>query len=175
MGNLLLEKVEYKKEKTSFGEWRRYVYPTGMRFEEFRSHKVIGGLPLLHYTNGICPETGKRIVAKGIIAIGRLSAGVVAIGQASFGLIALGQLAIGLLLGLGQASSGIYAVGQLALGVAFGLGQFATGYTAIAQFAFGKYVLAQMGAGAYAVTPERADPEALEHFSWLIEIFKSRN
>lgn len=163
MGNLLLEKVEYKTEKTSFGEWRRYVYPTGMRFEEFRSHKVIGGLPLLHYTNGICPETGKRIVAKGIIAIGRLSAGVVAIGQASFGLIALGQLGVGLLLGLGQASTGIYAVGQLAMGVAFGLGQFA----------FGKYVLAQIGSGAYAVTPERADPEALEHFRSLLEFFRS--
>jgi len=28
MKNLLLENVEYKIETTSFGSWRRYVYPT---------------------------------------------------------------------------------------------------------------------------------------------------
>lgn len=175
MGNLLLEKAEYKIEKTSFGTWKRYVYPTGMRFEEFRSHAVWQGLPLLHYTNGICPETGKRVVAKGVIAIGRIAAGILAIGHAAFGLIAVGQLGLGLLLGLGQASIGIYAVGQLAIGVAFGLGQLAIGYTAIGQFALGNYVLAQIGFGKYLVTSEIAEPEALEHFSWLLEIFRIKH
>lgn len=173
MGNLLFEKVEYKKEKTPFGEWRRYVYPTGQRFEEFRSHTVIGGLPLFHYTYGICPETGKRITAKGIIAVGRFAAGMLAIGHVSFGLIALGQLGIGLLVGLGQAATGVYAIGQLAVGLAFGLGQVATGYTAIGQFGLGKYVLAQAGFGRHLITPERSDPEALGHFSQLLEIFRS--
>jgi hypothetical protein len=173
MKNLLLEKVEYKIDKTQRGTWRRFVYPNGQRFEEFRSHATWQGLPLIHYTNGVCPETGKRIVAKGVIAIGRIAAGVLAIGQASFGLVALGQLGLGLLLGLGQASTGLYAVGQLAIGLSFGLGQFATGYTSIGQFAFGKYALAQAGFGKYLITPERSDPEALEHFSWLLEIFRS--
>lgn len=173
MGNLLLEKVEYKIDTTAFGTWRRYVYPTGMRFEEFRSHAVWQGLPLLHYTNGICPETGKRVVAKGVIAIGRIAAGILAVGQAAFGIIAIGQLGLGLLLGLGQASSGIYAVGQLAVGLYFGLGQFATGYTAIGQFAAGKYILAQVGFGTYQVTTKHSDPEALAHFSRLIEFFKT--
>ncbi len=173
MGNLLLEKVEYKKEKTSFGEWRRYVYSNGTRFEEFRSDAVINGLPLLHYTYGVCPETGKRIVAKGIIAVGRFATGILAIGHASFGLIALGQLGIGILLGLGQASTGLYAVGQLAVGVAFGLGQLATGYTVIAQAGFGTYVLAQFGTGRHLLTPHQADPEALDHFARLLEFFKS--
>ncbi len=175
MGNLLLEKIEYKIEKTSFGVWRRYVYPTGMRFEEFRSHAVWNGLPLLHYTNGICPETGKRVVAKGVIAIGRIAAGILAVGQAAFGLIAVGQLALGVMLGLGQASLGWIAVGQLAIGASFGIGQAATGYMAIGQFAFGKYVLAQVGFGSYVLTPERSDPEALERFSWLLEFFRSRH
>ena len=172
MGNLLLEKIDYKIEKTELGTWRRYVYPTGMRFAEFKSHATWRGLPLLHYTYGVCPETGKRIMAKGVIAVGRIAAGLLAIGQASFGLIAIGQLGLGLLFGLGQASSGFYAIGQLALGTAFGLGQLATGYTAIGQFAYGKYILAQAGFGSYAVLPGYSDPEAQEHFRAVMEFIR---
>jgi hypothetical protein len=73
------------------------------------------GLPLLHYTRGICPETGRRIIAKGVLAVGRLAMGVLAIGHASFGAIAIGQLGLGILLGLGQGATGLYAVGQVAL------------------------------------------------------------
>ena len=169
MKNLLLENVEYKVEKTGLGTWRSYMYPAGEYFSEFRSHKVLFGLPLIHYTRGKCPETGKRIVAKGIIAVGRLSTGIVAIGHASFGLIAIGQLALGLLFGLGQASSGMFALGQLAIGFYFGLGQIATGMTAIAQIGIGKYVLAQIGIGKYVWTQKTADPEAVEYFRSLLE------
>ena len=63
-------------------------------------------MPLLHYTRGICPETGKRVVAKGIVAVGRIAAGIVAIGQAAFGAIAIGQLALSLLFWIGQAAGG---------------------------------------------------------------------
>lgn len=80
MKNVLLENVEYQIDKTSFGVWRRYFYPTGAFFAEFKSHKNLFGLPLFHYTRGICPKTGKRVVAKGRIAIG-----IVAIGQVGFG------------------------------------------------------------------------------------------
>src|SRR5438270_367730 len=102
MKNLLLEKVEYKVDETPRGVWRRYVYPDGELFEEFVSHRWVGGLPLLHYTRGRCPETGKRVVARGVVAIGRVAVGVVAIGQASAGLVAIGQLAVGLMFGIGQ-------------------------------------------------------------------------
>ena len=61
MKNLLLENVEYKIETTNFGVWRRFVYPTGAYFAEFKSHAAFWGLPLLHYTRGKCPETGKQI------------------------------------------------------------------------------------------------------------------
>ena len=87
---------------THWGIWRRFAYPNGKYFAEFRSNATFGGLPLLHYTRGICPETGRRVVAKGIIAVGKLAMGILAIGQASFGIIAIGQLGLGLLLGLGQ-------------------------------------------------------------------------
>ncbi|MDR3638781.1 MAG: hypothetical protein P4L84_33550 [Isosphaeraceae bacterium] len=168
MKNMLLEKIEYKEDATDLGTWRRFVYPSGELFEEFTSYQRYFGLPLLHYTRGRCPETGKRIVARGIVAIGRLAVGVVAIGQASLGVVALGQLAIGLAFGLGQATTGVLAVGQLALGVLFGLGQFTTGYVAIGQLAFGKYVLAQFGAGLHVWDVRGASPIARQFFRSLI-------
>ena len=147
--NLLLEEVEYKIDETPFGTWRRFLYPNGQLFEEFVSHRAWFGMPLLHYTRGRSPETGKRVVAKGIIAIGRLALGIVAVGHASMGVVAVGQLSLGLLFGLGQASTGVVAVGQLAVAVYFGLGQFAMGHVAIGQFALGTYVLAQLGFGEH--------------------------
>ena len=169
MKNILLENVEYQIDKTSFGVWRRYLYPTGAFFAEFKSHRTLFGLPLLHYTRGICPETGKRMVAKGIVAVGRIAAGIVAIGQAAFGAIAIGQLALSLLFGLGQASTGWAAVGQVAIGIEFGLGQLATGLTAIGQVGFGGYVLAQIGFGEHVWNTKQADPVAVAYFKSLWE------
>src|SRR5262249_37438473 len=131
MKNLLLEPVEYKVEETRRGVWRRFLYPDGTLFEEFTSHRRVFGLPLLHFTRGKSPETGKRVTARGFIAVGRFAVGVIALGQVAVGILALGQLALGLLLGLGQASTGIFAVGQLAVATVFGLGQFAVGYVSI--------------------------------------------
>jgi hypothetical protein len=173
MKNLLLEKVEYQTETTSWGTWRRFVYPDGKYFAEFRSHTTFWGLPLMHFTRGICPETGRRVMAKGIIALGRFALGALAIGQVSFGLIAIGQAGLGLLLGLGQASTGLYAIGQAAIGVLFGAGQVATGQIAIGQVAFGKYVLAQIGFGEYVWSMNRSAPEAVSFFkAFLSQFFK---
>lgn len=147
MKNFLFEKVEYKIDETPRGVWRQYLYPNGHLFEEYVSHRRMGGVPLVHYTRGKCPETGKRIVARGVVVIGRLAVGFVAIGQASLGVFAFGQLAVGLLFGLGQAASGMIAVGQLALAGIVGIGQIATGFIAIGQFGLGRYVLAQLGVG----------------------------
>lgn len=169
--NLMLEPVEYKFEETALGRWRKYIWPSGELFEEFVSHARFLGLPLLHFTRGRCPETGKRIIAKGIFAVGRLAFGVVALGQASAGVIALGQLGLGLALGLGQAATGLYAVGQFALAVNFGLGQFVTGYTAIGQFGLGEYVLAQLGLGEYVWDMRGCAPEAREFFQALAARF----
>jgi hypothetical protein len=164
MKNMLLEKVEYRVDETSFGAWRRFLYPDGQLFEEFVSHQWLLGVPLVHFTRGKNPETGKRVVATGIIAVGRMARGVVAIGQASIGVIAIGQLAIGLLFGLGQASTGMLAIGQLAVGAAIGLGQFATGTMAVGQLAFGRYVLAQFGIGEYVWDMRQASPIAKQFF-----------
>lgn len=167
MGNLLLEEIEYKIDETHFGVWRRYGYETGASYHEFKSHASWLGMPLVHYTYGRNPETGKRVIAKGVIAVGRLACGIVAIGHATFGLLAVGQLAIGLAFGLGQLSTGLAAVGQAALAIVFGLGQFATGYIAIGQLALGVYVLAQSGLGEFVWSVKQADPEAIEFFKSL--------
>lgn len=168
MQNLLLQEIEYATEETPLGTWWRFVYPNGQLYAEFQSHRHLFGLPLIHYTYGRCPETGKRVVAKGIFAVGRVAIGLLAIGQASAGLIAVGQLGLGLLLGLGQASTGIFCLGQLAVGLVFGLGQFATGYIAIGQFAFGHYVLAQLGLGTYVVDTHQVSPVAKRFFEGLM-------
>ena len=162
--NLPLADVEYEITETARGHWRRFLYPNGQLFEEFISHAQLFGLPVLHFTRGKCPETGKRVVAEGIIAIGRLAMGILAIGQASFGVIAIGQLGVGLLFGLGQATTGMFALGQLAVATSFGVGQLATGYAAIGQIAYGKYVLAQIGFGQFVWDMRHASPDAVTFF-----------
>jgi len=171
MSNLLLEDVEYRIQETRLGVWRRYLYPTGARFHEFKSHATFLGWPLVHYTHGICPDTGRRIVAKGVVAVGRLAVGGLAIGHASFGIVALGQLAIGILLGLGQAATGLAAAGQAAIGAFFGLGQLATGTVTIGQLGWGTYVLAQRGFGEHVWSSSMADPAAVEFFKSLIPVW----
>ena len=164
MPNTFLEKIEYKIEETAMGTWMRYGYENGTSFHEFKSHIGLLGLPLIHYTYGKNPETGRRVVAKGVIAVGRIAYGIIAIGQVSIGLLAIGQLAIGLLFGLGQLSTGLAAIGQAAIGVYFGLGQLAVGQVAIGQLAYGKYVLAQFGFGENVLSIMRRDEPAFEFF-----------
>jgi hypothetical protein len=166
--NLLLEPVDYRIDGTRRGVWRRYMYPNGEVFEEYTSYRRIFGLPLLHYTRGRCPETGKRVVAKGVVAIGRMAVGIVALGQAAAGLIAIGQLGVGLLFGLGQLSTGVAAIGQLALGLGLGLGQFVSGYVAVGQGGLGWYVLAQFGFGRHVWDMNGAAPAARQFFQWLL-------
>jgi hypothetical protein len=165
--NLLLSNVEYQVTETCRGIWRRFVYSNGQLFEEFISHRSLFGLPLVHFTRGICPETGKRIVAKGVIAVGRMAVGILAIGQAAAGILAIGQLAIGTF-GLGQASTGILAIGKLAIASTFAIGQFAVGSVAIGQLALGKYVLAQLGIGDSVWDVRGQSPQAVQFFQSLI-------
>ena len=164
MPNTFLEKIEYKIENTAMGTWMRYGYENGTSFHEFRSHAEWLGMPFIHYTYGRNPATGKRVVAKGVIAVGRVACGIIAIGRLSIGLIAIGQLAIGILFGLGQLSTGLAAVGQAAISVYFGLGQLAVGQIAIGQFAYGKYVFAQFGLGENVLSMTRKDDLAIEFF-----------
>jgi hypothetical protein len=166
--NLLLEKVEYQYQETAWGNWRRFVYPSGTRFAEYKSKRMWGPLPLVHYTYGRCPETGKRITARGVIAVGRFAHGMIAIGQLSLGLIAIGQLSFGVVFCMAQAAFGPVAIGQSAIGLILGIGQFATGQIAIGQFAYGAYVLGQVGWGGHVIDCRAIDPAAKDFFLKLI-------
>ncbi|MFC1712890.1 hypothetical protein ACFL6S_04430 [Candidatus Poribacteria bacterium] len=134
-----------------------------MRGYEWKSKTEIFGWPLIHIAVGRNKETGRLMMAKGIIAIGQFGIGVITIAQ--FG--------IGLLFGLGQFVGGIFAVGHFAFGIYFGLGQFATGITAIGQFAFGRYVRAQAGYGRYVWAGRIKDYEAVEYFRGLWQPLKN--
>jgi len=165
--NMLLKEVKYKVDQTMWGQWSRFLYPDGRLFEEYVSHMTVIGLPLIHITRGICPETGKSRTAKGFLAIGRFAYGVIAIGQVSVGVIAIGQAALSLLFGLGQATVGLVAIGQFGGGIAFGMGQISTGLVAIGQFACGYYAFGQMGLGIHVWDVRHAAPAAVEFFKGL--------
>ena len=141
MGNLLNKQPDYVIMQTKWGTTRKYLYESGMLFKEFKSNLKVGGFPLVHISIGVSPETGKRIWAKGVIAIGRKAIGVIAIGQLSLGIIAIGQLSIALVFGLAQLSiAGFFSIGQAAAGI-IAIGQFSYGYYALGQIAYGQYIL----------------------------------
>jgi predicted Ser/Thr protein kinase len=134
---------------------------------EYRSKTTIFGIPLLHIASGIDPKTGKRRIAKGIIAfgdvaIGGFACGGVAMGGITFGglclgMISFGGLAVGLVLAIAGMAIGSIAFGGLAIG-AVTIGGVSVGWYSFGGFAIGRHVLA----GGHR------DPEAMAFFGrWV--------
>lgn len=172
MANLLNQQPDYVFPQNRLGVTRKYLYESGMLFREFKSHLKIGILPLVHITLGVNPETGKRLWAKGVIAIGRKAAGIIAIGQLAIGIISIGQLSIALLIAMGQLSvAGLFAAGQAGIG-AVAIGQAAVGLIAIGQFAAGFYALGQTGIGKFVLSTHTRDQQAVIFFKSLLETLK---
>src|SRR5262249_58430228 len=65
--------------------------------KEFKSKTTIAGIPLVHIAYGINPATGKKRVAKGVIAIGDVAVGGLAFGGVACGGLAFGGVAAGLM------------------------------------------------------------------------------
>lgn len=143
--------------------WRPYIH------YEYKSKRMLFGVPLIHIHvgRGIC--VAKGIIAIGNISIGAISIGILALGGLCFGafaagLISLAALAIGLLLGIGGIAIGTLAVGGLALGiVAIGglaIGMFSLGGCAIAShiaiggYASGHIAIGDEVKGAYTLVIE---------------------
>ncbi|HOX59561.1 MAG TPA: protein kinase [Verrucomicrobiota bacterium] len=133
--------------------------PRMYRGVDYRSKATLFGLPLLHVADGIDPATGKRRVAKGIIAIGGIAKGVLAIGSVAMGGFAFGGITLGVFtfggLALGLLSTGGLAVGLIAalggLAVApIALGGGAVGYFAFGGAAFGVHPWSSLGRDAAA-------------------------
>jgi len=92
--------------------------PTGF---EFRSKEEINGWPLIHINLGTDPETGRPLVAKGVVAIGNIAFGIVSIGAAAFGVVTLAAFGLGIV-SMASLAIGVVALGAVALGYEFALG-----------------------------------------------------
>jgi hypothetical protein len=168
MENLLYETIDYKIDETTAGTWKSFLGINGQMFREFTSHRKILGMPLVHYTYGRDPRTGRRKVARGFFAMGRMAIGVFPMGQLAIGVIPVGQVGLGLIFGLGQLCTGLVAIGQVAIGVFFGFGQIATGLVSIGQVAVGVLSLGQITWAPHGRSMYFADPIAKAFFhKWL--------
>lgn len=123
------------------------------RVLEYRSEKMLFGLPLVHIVWGPAfnPVTGRMRIAKGIIAIGGVAVGGLAIGGLAFGVIALGGLAVGLA-----------ALGGAALGIILAAGGLAVGFVALGGAAIGYYAVGGGAWGVHALGGNARDPQLLE-------------
>ena len=103
---------------------------------EFRSKQEINGWPLIHISFGTHPETGRPLVAKGVVAIGNFAVGVVSIGAAAIGVVTLAGFGLGIV-SLAGFAIGIVAIGAVAFGYEFALGAVVQS----AKFAIGAFSL----------------------------------
>lgn len=102
---------------------------------EYRSKKMVKGVPLVHVNFGLGLYRAKGIfaignIASGVFALGFLSAGIISVGLLTAGLLAFGTIAVGLI------SAGTLAVGCIVFG-AFTFGIFCVGALNFGQFCFG--------------------------------------
>src|SRR5260370_30830459 len=111
---------------------------------EYRSKTTVFGWPLVHIATGIDPMTGRKRIAKGIIAVGDMAIGVLAFGGASIGVFSIGGAAIGL-----------FSFGGLAIGLLIALGGGAIGTLAVGGGAIG-FIAVGGGAVGYYPTGGRA-------------------
>lgn len=114
---------------------------------EYKSKRLLFGVPLVHINLG---RGFKK--ARGILAIGNISYGVISIGGISFGILSIGGLSIGLLLAVGAIAIGIFSIGAIAIGIfsggAIAIGKYAAGAGAIASdIAVGDYANANISIG----------------------------
>jgi predicted Ser/Thr protein kinase len=116
---------------------------------EYRSRRTLFGWPLLHIATGLDPVTGRKRVARGVIAIGDAAVGGLAIGGGAVGVIALGGAAFGLITFGGMSLGLLLAIGGMAVG-GLALGGGAVGLVAIGGGAIGYYAF---GGGAWGVHP----------------------
>jgi len=130
---------------------------------EFRSRANLFGLPLLHIAYGFDPRTGRKRIAKGVVAFGDVALGVVAIGGLAIGGICVGGMSIGLLSMAGLSIGLIGAVGGVAIG-SIAWGGLAIGGVAMGGMVVGYYAYGGSGWAVYGMLGMRRDPEAFEFF-----------
>lgn len=119
---------------------------------EYRSEMEILGWPLVHITKGFDPNTGNRLVSKGVIAIGEVAIGFLAIGGFAFGGLAIGGIGLGVI-ALGGLAIGLLASGGIALGAFAAIGGLA--YSLV-------YAIGAIAHAQYVISPFRVDREFID-------------
>lgn len=131
-------------------------YANGFGYE-YKSSMTIMGLPLIHVATGVDKDTGRVLIARGIIAIGQIAFGLIAIGGIAVGLLTLGGLSLALLVALGGFAAGGYvAAGGFAIAGFLALGGFAISWN---------YAIGGMAIGPHPLGANYQDPEVLEFLS----------
>jgi hypothetical protein len=103
---------------------KRPAFPGTFWGFEYRSERMILGMPLIHIAQGFNPETGLPRVARGFIAIGGFAVGIFVVGGFGAGLFVFSGIGLGLL-AIGGIAIGGVAFGGLALGLVFAVGGLA--------------------------------------------------
>ncbi len=122
---------------------------------EYKSKRMLCGLPLLHIVGGRDPVTGKVRTAHGFFALGDRAHGVFALGGMAHGYFSCGGIATGLV-AFGGLSLGLISFGGLALGLLFAcgglsIGTLATGGLALGYHGCGGIVMAWHGMGGMVI------------------------
>jgi tRNA A-37 threonylcarbamoyl transferase component Bud32 len=140
--------------------------PASVRYAigfEYKSPHKLFGLPWLHVTTGRDPITGKRRVAKGIVAFGDVAIGVVAFGGFSVGLFAFGGLALGGLV-VGGLGAGLVTIAGMSLALVFAYGGIAVGPVAYGGVAIGYYAMGGVAVAVHGLGSNQYDPDAVRFF-----------
>jgi tRNA A-37 threonylcarbamoyl transferase component Bud32 len=148
---------------------------------DYRSKATLFGLPLLHLTSGLDPQTGRVRVARGIIAIGDRAQGVVAFGGMAMGGFAFGGLAIGVF-AFGGGAIGLISIGGGAIALLAALGGGAIAPIAVGGGAIGFLAFGGGAFGPHVWDAGTQDPLAARFFlplatglmgdmQWLCAIF----
>ncbi len=123
---------------------------------EYRSKAALFGLPLLHVAYGFDPATGKKRVARGVVAIGTIARGFLALGGMATGIFAFGGISFGLV-AAGLAGFGLISFGVMALGLLFSYGGLAGAPVAIGGAAFGYYAHGGVALGTHVLSHAKND------------------
>lgn len=129
---------------------------------EYKSKKMIFGMPLIHIAQGFDPETGRMRVARGFIAVGNVAIGVFSLGGVALGVFAFGGFSLGLVV-----------FGGAAIGILLGIGGLATGCIALGGMAIGYYAIGGGAVGVHTVSGAGADPELANRFRFLLDYFRT--
>lgn len=141
---------EFKTQIEGLGTGQRLPQaPKRIQSFEYKSKRMLWGMPLLHVTAGRDPATGKRRHARGFFAFGEMATGVFAFGGIARGLFACGGLAMGGV-AFGGLGLGLISFGGLAIALLLGIGGLAVGPLALGGVAVGWYAVGGMAAGMTA-------------------------